>query len=211
MRNVRLLGFLDSDCLGISQKRGWGLFFMAMVLLGLAGCGGPALNPDMHNTFLDSHDLVVMTDKMASSIASDPAIARLTAQGPITIVLTPLQNKTDQIIPRHQGDIFLHRVRALLTAHQSLRRQFRFVLNRDTYQRLAANQQIKMGGLGPNVNRLRPGYALQATFYSDNKVSPEYRSAYYLCTFFLTNIVTGQIIWEGSYETKKAVHSGLLD
>ncbi|MGC8625563.1 MAG: hypothetical protein ACP5VQ_09915 [Phycisphaerae bacterium] len=199
------------------QVRGaWGnmaaaFLAIAFWVLGLAGCAGPALNPDMRNTFLDSHDLVVMTDKMAAQIAADPILARLTAQGPLTIVLTPVKNETDQIIPRAQADIFLHRLRALLTAHQSLRRQFIFVLNRATYQRLAARERPGAASLGPKVKRLQPGYALQATFYSDNKVSPEYRSAYYLCTFFLTNIHTGRIIWEGSYETKKAVHSGFLD
>ena len=190
-----------------------GPVFLALALWVLvpAGCAGPALNPDMHNTFLDSHDLVVMTDKMAASIASDPILASLTARGPITIVLTPLKNETDQLIPRDQGDIFLHRLRALLTAEPMLRRQFIFVLNRATYQRLEKRERLGVAQLGPKVRRLQPGYALQATFYSDNKVSPEYRSAYYLCTFFLTNIHTGQIIWEGSYETKKAVHSGFLD
>ncbi len=201
----------SSSCSGAIPMRLWTGLALTILLLGLAGCGGPALNPDMRNTFLDSHDLVAMTDKMASAIASDPAIARLTSHGPITIVLTPLRNNTDQIIPRNQGDIFLHRVRALLTAHQSLRREFIFVLNKAAYQRLAAGEQPGIGALGPDVNRLQPQYALQATFYSDNKVSPEYRSAYYLCTFYLTNIRTGQMIWEGTYETKKAVHSGFLD
>lgn len=196
--------------LAISMRLSGGLA-LTIMLLGLAGCGGPALNPDMRNTFLDSHDLVAMTNKMASAIASDPVIARLTSHGPIIIVLTPLKNNTDQIIPRNQGDIFLHRVRALLTAHQSLRREFIFVLNKAAYQRLAAGEQPGVGPLGPDVNRLRPLYALQATFYSDNKVSPKYQSAYYLCTFYLINIRTGQMIWEGTYEMKKAVHSGFLD
>ncbi len=206
-----MLRFCNSPCHMPIPMRLWELVALTIWLLGLAGCGGPALNPDMRNTFLDSHDLVAMTDKMASAIASDPVIARLTSHGPITIVLTALKNNTDQIIPRNQGDIFLHRVRVLLTAHQSLRREFIFVLNRAAYQRLAAGELPGIGPLGPDVNRLQPLYALQATFYSDNKVSPEYRSAYYLCTFYLTNIRTGRIIWEGTYETKKAVHSGFLD
>ena len=206
-----MLRLCNAWCYPAIQGRGWGALVMTILLLGLAGCGGPALNPNMRNTFLNTHDLVAMTDKMASALASDPVIARLTSHGPLTIVLTPLKNETDQIIPRSQGDIFLHRVRALLTAHQFLRREFIFVLNRATYQRLAAAQQSGSSRLGPDVNRLQSLYALQATFYSDNKVSPQYRSAYYLCTFYLTNIHTGRMIWEGTYETKKAVQSGFLD
>lgn len=206
-----MLSLCDARGLNGCTMRVLVLPVMVMFLLEVAGCGQSALNPNMQNTFLDSHDLVVMTDKMAAAIASDPVIAQITLHRPMTIVLTALKNKTDQIIPRNEGDIFLHRLRALLTAHQSLRRRFIFVLNMATYQRLAAQQQTPSLQLGPNASRLQPGYALQATFYSDNKVAPEYRSAYYLCTFFLTDIHTGQIVWEGSYETKKAVHSGFLD
>ena len=188
-----------------------GPVFLALALWVLvpAGCAGPALNPDMHNTFLDSHDLVVMTDKMAASIASDPILASLTARGPITIVLTPLKNETNEIITRGQGDAFLHRLRVLLVAHQSLRNRFVFIINPTSYQRLA-QQGISTADLGGAQGPLKPTYALQATFYADTKVAAEYRSDYYLCTFFLTDISTGRILWEGSYETKKAVHGGFL-
>jgi PBP1b-binding outer membrane lipoprotein LpoB len=195
----------------VSRQRCRAIFGLLTVILAVSGCAGPALNPDMRNTFLDSHDLVVMTDKMASSIAADPMIAQLANRHPMIIVLTALKNKTDEIIPRAEGDIFLHRVRALLTAHESLRHQFVFVLNKATYQRLAEQEQAGAADLGPRADRVQPGYALQATFYSDTKVAPAYRSDYYLCTFYLTNIHTGQIIWEGSYETKKAIHSGFMD
>jgi len=177
----------------------------------LAGCGGPAISSKAYNTFLDSDDLIRMTDQMAAAISSDPAIARITAQSPMVIVLIPLRNYTDQIIPRDQGDIFLHRVRALLTAQPSLQKRFIFVLNYAAFQRLLSENAFPASELGPRENQLAPQYALQAAFYSDTHVSPEYRSDYYLCTFFFTNIATGQIVWEGSYETKKTLKSGFLD
>ena len=186
-----------------------GLIILLMSVMP-AGCTGPAINPHAHSTFLNSRDLVNMTDRMAASIASDPIIAQITMRHPMVIVLTPLKNDTNELIPRDQGDTFLHRVRVLLTAQQSLRRRFEFVLNPATFNRLQKQEQISPAQLGPPAGRVLPQYALQATFYADTKVEPKYRSDYYLCTFFLNNIHSGHIIWEGSYETKKAIHSSFL-
>ena len=183
---------------------------MALITVSVGGCG-TALNRHMESTFLSSHDLVAMTDKMAASMASNPQIAAITTRGPMVIVLTNLRNMTDTIIPRGEGDIFLHRVRVLLDGEADLRRRFIFVLNRETFTELQARQGWSPVQLGPDVRRIQPQYALRAVFYSDTKVAPRYRSDYYLCTYLLTNIRTGQIIWENSYEVKKAVHGSFLD
>lgn len=185
----------------------WSL--LAVVVLVVGGCGG--LNRNMQSTVLSGRDLVAMTDKMAAAIASDTHIAALTARGPIVIVLTPLNNMTNEIIPRSQGDIFLHRVRVLLTAQPSLRSRFVFVLNPQTYKHLLAQQGLARGDLGGQAALLEPGYALQATFYSDTKANGYARSDYYLCTYRLTNIVTGELVWEGTYEVKKAVTASFLE
>ena len=176
----------------------------------VAGCG-TALNGNMESTFLSAHDLVAMTDRMAASIASNQQILAITARKPMVIVLSNLRNMTDEIIPRGQGDIFLHRVRVLLDHEPALRRRFIFVLNREAFKELQAQQGWSSAELGEDVRRVQPEYALRAVFYSDTKVAARYRSDYYLCTYILTNIRTGQIIWENSYEVKKAVHGSFLD
>ncbi len=181
---------------------------MGMILCA-GGCAGPAISVHARTPFLDSKDLINMTGKMAAKIASDPVIAAITARGPMVIVLDNLKNETNQIITRGQGDAFLHRVRVLLVSHQSLKGRFVFVVNPAALQRLQNHLGVSAASDGPPPG-IVPQYALQATFYADTKVSQTYRSDYYLCTFFLTNIATGHIIWEGSYETKKAVHGGFL-
>lgn len=188
----------------------WIGLLLVLLTVSVGGCG-TALNRNMESTFLSAHDLMVMTDKMAASIASNPQIAAITAHGPMVIVLTHLRNMTDEIIPRSAGDIFLHRVRVLLNGESALRSRFIFVLNRDTFKELQAQQGWGTAQLGPDVRRLQPEYALRAVFYADTKVAYQYRSDYYLCTYLLTNIRTGQIIWENSYEVKKAVHGSFLD
>ncbi len=188
----------------------WIGLLLALFTVSVSGCG-TALNRNMESTFLSGHDLMVMTDKMAASIASNPQIAAITVHGPMVIVLTHLRNMTDEIIPRGEGDIFLHRVRVLLNGEPALRSRFVFVLNRETFKELQVQEGWSAAQLGPDVRRLQPKYALRAVFYSDTKVAHRYRSDYYLCTYLLTNIRTGQIIWENSYEVKKAVHGSFLD
>ena len=78
----------------------------------LGGCATDAINPHARNTFINSHDLIVMTDRMAADIASSSVLARLTARKPMVIALTPLVNETNSIITRGQGDAFLHRNRS---------------------------------------------------------------------------------------------------
>ena len=173
------------------------------------GCAGPAISERARAPFLDSKDLINMTDKMAAKIAADPVIAAITARGPMVIVLDNLKNETNQIITRGQGDAFLHRVRVLLASHQSLKGRFVFVVNPAALRRLQNRLGLSAASDSPPPGII-PAYALQATFYADTKVSQAFRSDYYLCTFFLTNISTGRIVWEGSYETKKAVHNGFL-
>ena len=110
------------------------------------------------------------------------------------------------IITRGQGDAFLHRIRLLLSSHRSLQSRFVFVISRSRF--LQVHRQTMAGGSGSE--RLVPQYALQATFYADTHVAPKLRSDYYLCTFYLTHIDSGRIIWQGSYEMQKVVHSSFL-
>lgn len=170
-----------------------------------SGCSGPAISSHARTPFLDSHDLISMTDKMAANIAANPGIDALTARRPMIIVLDNLKNETNEIITRGQGDAFLQRMQVLLASEPTLRTRFIFVINP------AARRRLVRQGIAPaGATGLTPQYALQAVFYADTKVAQAYRSDYYLCTFFLTNIRTGKIAWEGSYETKKDVDGSFL-
>ncbi len=185
------------------------VWLLMAVIFSAGGCAGPAISRHARTPFLDSKDLINMTDKMAAKITADPVIAAITARGPMVIVLDNLKNETNQIITRGQGDAFLHRLRVLLASHQSLKDRFVFVVNPAALRRLQSHLGLSAASDGPPPG-IVPAYALQAAFYADTKVARGYRSDYYLCTFFLTNIATGQIVWEGSYETKKAARGGFL-
>ena len=192
---------------GWSAGRTWLAAAAGVILVAITGgCSSDAINPDARTTFINSRDLIVMTDRMAASIASSPVLARLTARRPMVIALTPLVNETNSVITRGQGAAFLHRIRLLLSAHASLRARFIFVVGRRRYRALYRHTLTQP----PAGGRLLPQYALQATFYADTHVAPKLRSDYYLCTFFLTGIHNGVIIWQGSYEMRKVARSSFL-
>jgi hypothetical protein len=187
---------------------------VAVCITAMGGCNETAINKNREDTMLTATDLVTMTDDMAAKIASDPEVAQITSQKPMVIVMQRVENQTMEIMPHPQAEIYLARVRALLSEKQVLRRQFTFVLNKNTYEQLKLAEGAQGIDLGQDQDRLVPEYALKAVFYSDTKETNKSRSDYYLCTYQLTKIGdrnAGHIIWEGKYETKKKVVKGFLD
>lgn len=178
----------------------------------IAGCSSNnAISDKAHTSFLTSDDVVEMTDKMAASIASDPQVAAITANKPMVIVLLPVINDTNEIMRGHERELYVHRVRTLLSSKQVLRRQFTFVLNRNDYQTLLNQEGVPAADLGTPADKIQPEYALKGHFFADTKANSKQRSDYYLCTYQLTNLQTGLVLWEGTYETKKAIKKDLLD
>ncbi len=150
---------------------------------------------------LQSRDLVDMTNRLAADLLKIPEIA----QNPnkVIIVMTGIDNKTSQ--PWQNDQIYLARMRALLNEYA--RDRIAFVIQPRQLQQL---QQQELGGAGgdafgqssrgqvPVNTRMIPQYALKGVFYD----LPNSATTYYLCTFQLVNLHTGEVVWEGHYETR---------
>src|SRR5688500_2000462 len=110
----------------------------ALVLLMLvgAGCSVSSAVSHGHNTALDSVDLVTMTDQMARSLAGESRVNEAYAKrGPLNVVVQPVENNlTGEILPAGQAEVFVARVRYLLSKHEP--QKFTWVMNRDSYYRL---------------------------------------------------------------------------
>jgi hypothetical protein len=200
------------------QRPGVKRFFAGALIggaLAVAGCGSePAVNPESKTTFLTSTDLVTMTDDMARSITSDPEVAAVVAQKPMIIVMKPIENDTNEIIRPGEKELYVHRVRVLLSSKPALRDKFVFVLNKADYEKLQREEGLNPGELGKSEDRVQPEYALWGTFYANTNADSRRRSDTYLCTYRLTKISGGQegvILWEGKYETSKHIKKDLLD
>jgi PBP1b-binding outer membrane lipoprotein LpoB len=150
---------------------------------------------------LQSKDLIEMSDKMAPSILKIPEIAQNPNQ--VVIVMTGIENHLSSS-PGEDLTIYLARMKGLL--NKNARDRLTFVEPRQTTERLQAQEGAGGGdpfgeasrGGGSAPTRWVPQYALKGIFY--DKVNGQ--TTYYLCTFQLTNINTGQQVWEDTYEVR---------
>jgi hypothetical protein len=154
-----------------------------------------------------------MTNQMAQSITSDPEVMRAAQAGPLKIVIKPVQNQTNEIIRDNRKELFVARLQGLLAAQPALKDRFVWVLNREDYDKLRA-EEIPESQLGPVETRVQPEYALWATFLADTNVTRNQRGDTYLCQYKLTKLSgneAGVQLWIGQYETSKHIKKGLLD
>ncbi|MEI8194982.1 MAG: hypothetical protein WCI73_03640 [Phycisphaerae bacterium] len=176
----------------------------------LAGCASTPsydqMRPDPSSVVVGDHglqskDLIEMSDKMAPSLLQIPEIAANPRQ--VVIVMTGIENhlRSD---PGEDLTIYVARMKGLLNKHA--RDRLTFVEKRETTQKLQAAEgaggtdpfgEASRGGGAPPT-RWVPQYALKGVFY--DKVNGQ--TTYYLCTFQLTNIATGQQVWEDTYEVR---------
>lgn len=185
----------------------------AALFCAVAACSGPAVNQDAKTTFLNADDMQTMTNQMAQSITSDPAVMQAAQSGPLKIVIKPVQNQTNEIIRDNRKELFVARLQSLLAAQPALKDRFVWVLNREDYDKLRA-EEIPESQLGPVETRVQPEYALWATFLADTNVTRNQRGDTYLCQYKLTKLSgneAGVQLWIGQYETSKHIKKGLLD
>ena len=86
-----------------------------------------------------------------------------------------------------------------------------FVLNKADYDKLQREEGLSDTALGPREERVMPQFVLWGEFYADTEARSKTRSDIYLCTYKLTRLSGGDILWEHSYETHKSVNKTLLD
>jgi penicillin-binding protein activator len=188
----------------------------AVGVLGLVGCanqgvrnpsGVPVteMRPDergfVAGTGVESQDLVSVTDQMARSILSVPAISRA-ATAP-RVVLEPVANETRFPINR---DIFLTRLRTQLNRNATGRVIF---LARENMAALERERQLKQDGLvtaasDPNVVEFRGAdFFLTGRLQSISTRTSAGLSDYILYSFQLIDARTSEIVWEDAAEIKK--------
>jgi hypothetical protein len=176
------------------------------------GCETSAINRDSKTTFLDSNDMLTMTNRMAQSIVADARVQAAWTAGPLKIVIMPVVNQTNEIIPAGQGELFVARLQGLLAQQPALKDKFVWILNRADYERLRATEFGPQ--LGPSEAEIQPEYALWAEFHAATDAKKNKRSDLYLCQYKLTKIAGDQTratIWVGEYQTSKSMKRSLLD
>lgn len=173
---------------------------LAAALL-LASCGAP---PKVRTTFLGSVDLVEMTDRMAESLATAPAIAERDADAaPWVLSMERVANYTNQIIPDREKWLYLARLRALL-AQTSIARDHALVWVIPPERWTIVREELP-DATEPYGLRLPPTHQVTAEFHALTATSASGRSDTYVCAYQLIDLATGTILWEDRWETKRAV------
>lgn len=144
---------------------------------------------------LASKDLVSSTDDIVAQIASKPEF-----QNPpyrINIVMDRVENKTT--LPSRNYDIYLARVRTKLN-ESGARYNIGFVEKRATVTAIRQSEGLEPPPGSAGGYKSKADYALRGVFYD----MPNVGSNYYLLTFQIVDLNDGEIVYEGSYESKFA-------
>lgn len=163
------------------------------------------MNPDeqgfVAGTGVESQDLVTVTDKMARSILSTPAIA--SAATPPRIVIDPVENATRFPINK---DLFSDRIRIMLDSRAAGRVVF---LARDRMKTLERERELKQTGQVTSSYDPNPVAFKGADYFLTGKLeglttkTSAGTSDYILYSFQLIDARTSEIVWEDSAEIKK--------
>lgn len=183
-----------------------GFLVCAAIALLLVGCASP---PQARTTFLNSVDLVSMTDQMAASLARDERITERTPQSDRWVFsLDRVVNHTNQIIPDREKWLYLVRLRSLLAQTDvSKAHNIIWVVPPERWTALRGEVEPDM----PPELRERPTHLVTAEFYANTNTSGTGRSDAYFTSFQLLNLESGSIVWEDSWEVKRAVAGRTYD
>ena len=179
---------------------------LTICALALAGCGGP---PRVNTPFLQSVDLLEMTDRMAESFtASEVISSRPDDASPWVISIYRVINHTNQLIPDREKWLYVGRLRAMLARTDvSQKHALIWIVPPERWPQIAEAMNADPAHEPPNL-RMEPTHVLTAQFNALTSTSAQGRSDAYLCAFELLDLSTGSIVWIDSWEVKRAV-SGL--
>ena len=205
-RGLRRRGESRGSGAAAGQTRGVVMLLSVLVLV-LTGCGNAVISGK--STALSGFDLEAMTDQMAAGIMADPEVRAAAANGPLKVVVLPVENLlTGEVLPEGQARAFTARVRVLLARARTGR--FTWINNRDTFYALR-NRELEGVDPGPDPDAISPEYALHATFRSLASDDKHARSAFYQCVFTLTSLDNRTELWTDVYNVRKTAVKNFLD
>jgi len=205
VRGARAFVKCNTKAHGFGSAGFGGGAFLSLLLLPSACASGP---PVARTTFLDSVDLVEMTDRMAQSFSMDEDIASRGLQSERWVVsMNRIENHTNQIIPEREKWLYVARLRALLDQSTlSRERNLTWIIPPERWDLLRDEL-----GPAPEVLRLPPTHQLSGEFTALTNTSGQGRSDLYLAEYHLLSLDDGRTIWSDHWEVKRSISGTSYD
>jgi hypothetical protein len=172
----------------------------------LASCAMSA--PEARTTFLDSVDLIDMTDRMSQSFARNADIAARDSSSDRWIIsIHRIENHTNEIIPEREKWLYVARLRALLDQSRlASERNIVWIIPPERWELLKAEL-----GPAPASLRLAPTHELAGEFTALTTTSGSGRSDSYLAEYHLVDLGSGRLVWSDHWEVKRAIEGRTYD
>lgn len=184
------------------------------LVIGIAGCQSdkpesysrerpPVDSLDERDSGLQSKDVVAASE----TLARDLLALRELRQSPElwTMVVDRIQDRTIDRSFRYNYDIFIERMRSVLSEHGP--NQIRLIDNKRTFDDIRSREldsgsdRFQQGGRGGSApNAIQPQYALYGKAFD----MPNRGTNYYLIQFDVVNLDTREQVWSRKYEVKVA-------
>lgn len=160
------------------------------------------------DTGITSKDFRTVCEQMARSMIQLPQIAN--ASSPPRISFVRVRNRTSEPLNK---DMFLTKIRTLLLKNSM--GKMRFVdRSGDMKEAIDEERDMKRDGevtFSKQAAKSGIDFFLTGELSSIDKTAGDKRATYTVYTFRLADAETGDIVWEDSYEVKKAVTYGAYE
>ena len=180
---------------GRRRHAGWTAIAIFLISA-IVACSSPP-----RSTLLSTDDLQVMTAEMAADLQMGLFADRGPDSPPMRIAIHKVENLTSDIIPENQRWAIMARVRdAQPIIVLGRERNVRFVIPaeylRDSRQQADSEPEFAAGR--------KPTHTMTATFRSVTRTTGKHRTDLYSCEFRMTELSSGEIVWVGMFDFKKA-------
>ncbi|GDY02236.1 penicillin-binding protein activator LpoB [Planctomycetota bacterium] len=180
---------------------------LGLLLTSCAGTIDRRVDPDAPDAVgganLQSQDIRTMADQMARDIGSSGLLTSQAAGQTVTFYITSMKNESADVINK---SIILMKLRTEL--FRGLGSKIRVIdrsaegLDDVRREREAKRSGAVAGNEGKVGAILGADYVLKGVIQDRVQQSGKMKSAYYLVTFELLDLETGELKWTNSYETK---------
>lgn len=163
----------------------------------LAGCAGAP-----QSTQMTSGDLEVTTAAMARDLAGSRFLAE---RGPdserMVVAINKVENLSSDLMPAGEQWMLMERVKGSLPIVELGRQKnIAFVIPAEHLREGRERGTLPEGFAAGR----RPTHEMAATFHSGTRVAGLDRTDAYLVEYRITDLATGELVWNGTFEFKRA-------